>query len=110
MMASTSETPSLSWARRIASTAGADFPILGLAYFIVFSSLEDRPERPMAQALRRLPYSSASYAGGLDQPIERSKWLLPSLLVDWTAAAAAVMTRSSGFAYFMVFHLLFSES
>ena len=70
---------------------------------LVSTSLQERPGRPIPQALRRLPYSSASYAGGLDQAMERSKWLLPFLLVDWTTASAAIMTKTSGFAYFIVF-------
>jgi hypothetical protein len=91
----------------IATTASAVIKSCGLAYCVVFTSSQERPGRPIPQALRRLPYSSASYAGGLDQAMERSKWLLPFLLVDWTTASAAIMTKSSGFAYFMVFTSFF---
>jgi hypothetical protein len=57
----------------------------------------------MPAALRRLPYSSDSYAGGLDQDMERSRCWFPSLLVLWTADVAADLTTSSGLVYFTVF-------
>ena len=101
------QVPSVFALRWIATTASAVIKSCGLAYCMDFTSLLERPERPIPQALRRLPYSSASYAGGLDQAMERSKWLLPFLLVDWTTASAAIMTKSSGFAYFMVFTSFF---